>query len=221
MPSPLFTFNSTLDPDDGRIGLAGAARAIIAELASSSASPEAFDEARRLVAEAVAVLERGTHERPYSAAEASVARQGVGEPFLEFSPVVGVINPLAAPVQVRVEGDTVVGEVSFGLAYEGPPGCVHGGTIAAAFDEVLGLCLLYVGMPGMTARLEVSYRSPTPIGQPLRFSARLDRIEGRKIFVSGQLHSGERLCAEATGLFISMDHELFQSMMRDRLTAGD
>ena len=27
----------------------------------------------------------------------------------------------------------------FGAAYEGPPGSVHGGIIAAAFDEVLGM----------------------------------------------------------------------------------
>ncbi|MEN9506391.1 MAG: hypothetical protein RI958_2317 [Actinomycetota bacterium] len=221
MPSPLFEFDSTLDPSDARIGLAAAARSVIAELASSSASAESFREARRLVEQAAAVLERDPHDRPYSHAEASIARQNAGEPFLEYSPIVGVINPLAAPVEVRIEGDSVIGEVTFGLAYEGPPGCVHGGTIAAAFDEVLGLCLMHVGMPGMTARLEVSYRSPTPIGHPLRFTANLDRIEGRKIFATGQLHAGDRLCAEASALFISMDQDLFQSMIRDRAAGAD
>lgn len=221
MPSPLFAFDSTLDPEDARIRLASATRSVISELASSSASPESFREACRLVEQAAVVLERGAHARPYTQAEASIVRQDAGEPFLEYSPVVGVINPLAAPVRVRVEGDTVIGEVTFGLAYEGPPGCVHGGTIAAAFDEVLGLCLMYVGKPGMTARLDVSYRSPTPIGQPLRFAARLDRIEGRKIFATGQLSVDDRLCAEASALFISMDPELFQSMMRDRAATGD
>lgn len=220
MSQSLFALDSTLDPGDARIALAAATRAVIAELASSSASADSFDEARHLVEQATEVLRRASHDRPYSEAEASIARQDGGEPFLEHSPIVGVINPLAAPVTVSTDGNTVIGDVTFGLAYEGPPGCVHGGTIAATFDEMLGMALMYVGTPGMTVRLDVSYRSPTPIGQPLRFSARLDRVEGRKIFVTGELHAGDRLCAEASGLFIAMDPDLFRSMMRDRPSAG-
>ncbi len=33
----------------------------------------------------------------------------------------------------------IVGSVTFTAAYEGPPGCVHGGYVAAAFDELLGV----------------------------------------------------------------------------------
>jgi hypothetical protein len=43
--------------------------------------------------------------------------------------------------------------VTFGSAYEGPPGCVHGGYVAAAFDEMLGFVQSLGGNPGMTARL--------------------------------------------------------------------
>ena len=45
------------------------------------------------------------------------------------------------------------GVVTFGDAYEGPPGCVHGGFIAASFDEMLGFVAGATGKPGMTARL--------------------------------------------------------------------
>ena len=54
----------------------------------------------------------------------------------------------------------MVGTATFGAAYEGPPGCVHGGFVAAAFDEVLGSTQSLSGEPGMTGRLTVNYRSP-------------------------------------------------------------
>ena len=53
----------------------------------------------------------------------------------------------------------------------------------------------------MTGRLEVSYRSPTPLHTPLRFEAWVENVAGRKITAKCTLHAGDRLCAEATGLF--------------------
>ena len=47
-----------------------------------------------------------------------------------------------------VADEHVVGHVVFGDAYEGPPGCVHGGFIAAAFDEVLGFTSRSPACPG-------------------------------------------------------------------------
>ena len=104
--------------------------------------------------------------------------------------------------------------------YEGPPGCVHGGFIAAGFDEMLGFAQSLSGQPGMTGRLLVSYRSPTPLHQPVRYEGRVDRVEGRKIFTVATLHHGDTLCAEAEGLFISMKPEVFQRLMRDRSDQG-
>jgi len=73
------------------------------------------------------------------------------------------------------------------------------------FDEVLGLAQALSGHPGMTGRLEISYRSPTPLHTPLRVVGRFDRVDGRKIFTSGEITAGDRLCAEAVGLFITID----------------
>ncbi len=95
---------------------------------------------------------------------------------------------------------------------------MHGGFIAAAFDEVLGLAQGMSGRPGMTARLTIQYRSPSPLHQVLRFVGDIDHIDGRKIFTTGELRvaADGRLCAEAEGLFISMGPEIFQRLMKDR-----
>ena len=91
-----------------------------------------------------------------------------------------------------------------------------GGFIAAASDEVLGMTQSLSGAPAMTGRLEVSYRSPTPLHRPLRFEGRIDRIDGRKIHTSATLHSGSTLCAESYGLFISMKPEVFARLRQSR-----
>src|SRR5262250_3653571 len=84
--------------------------------------------------------------------------------FFDQSPLIGLANPLAPPVRLAKTGErTAEGRVRFGSAYEGPPGCVHGGYVAAAFDEVLGYAETFSGAPGMTGTLTVVYRTPTPL----------------------------------------------------------
>lgn len=136
--------------------------------------------------------------------------------FFDHSPMLGRANPLAPPVELWADGDVLRGRATFGAAYEGPPGCVHGGYVAAAFDEVLGSAQSLAGRPGMTGRLTVHYRSPTPLHTQLDFTARVDEVSGRKTFTSGTLHAGERLCAEGEGLFIAIDFGKVAEMQRRR-----
>ncbi len=114
----------------------------------------------------------------------------------------------------------IVGYVRFGSAYEGPPGCVHGGLIAAGFDEVLGLTQSLSGQAGMTGRLTVHYRRPTPLHTDLRFEGRLDAVSGRKVLTSCRLYAGEEVTAEATGLFVTIAPERFQAMAAHRDRGG-
>ena len=207
------------DTDDARFRLSAAARQIIVELVSSTATDDAFLAACALVEQAVAVLGERPHGRDYVGAEASLAEPQDSH-FLDFSPFVGALNPLAPPISASFVEGAVVGDVIYTDPYEGPPGCVHGGFIAAGFDEMLGFAQSLSGQPGMTARLLVSYRSPTPLHQPVRYEGRVERIEGRKIFTVATLHHGDTLCAEAEGLFISMKPEVFQRLMRDRSDQG-
>jgi acyl-coenzyme A thioesterase PaaI-like protein len=139
--------------------------------------------------------------------------------FFDYSPVMGMANPLAAPLQLEVRDGMVHGTVRFGSAYEGPPGAVHGGYVACAFDEVLGLTQSIGGSPGMTGTLTIKYRRPTPLHTDLRFEGHLDRTEGRKKFTHGLLFAGDELTAEAEGLFISVDMSRIAELMERRKTA--
>ncbi len=122
--------------------------------------------------------------------------------ILPTSPITGDYNPLAPPVRMRREGGRLLGEVSFGRAYEGPPDCVHGALVAAVYDQLLAVANALNGSAGPTARLDVEYLRPTPLEQPLVFSAWVERQEGRKVTVLGECHAGDQLVSRCSSLFI-------------------
>jgi acyl-coenzyme A thioesterase PaaI-like protein len=157
-----------------------------------------------------------THPRrnvPYGFGES--ANAGDVAAFFDYSPMIGLSNPLAPPIVLEVDSASKVvhGRVRFGAAYEGPPGCVHGGFVAAAFDEVLGFVQSTSGQPGMTGTLTIRYRRPTPLDTDLRFEATVQRVEGRKIFAEGRLYAGDTLTADAEGIFISVDLARMQELV--------
>ncbi len=206
------------DADLARVELADEVRALIREIISTDASPDEIRRARDQVHAGVQALVSKAHGTPPGVGEAALIERGRN--FLARSPMMGSINPIAVPLVLSVvrEGadSSVEARVTFSNTYEGAPGCVHGGFIASAFDEVLGVAQSASGNPGMTANLSVDYRSPTPILRELVFRGWCERIEGRKIFTRGTVHHGDTLCAEATALFISMRPELFAKLLEMR-----
>lgn len=157
--------------------------------------------------------------RPWDGDFAESANAGDPHAFFDHSPLIGKANPLAPPIELEVRDNKVHGRARYGAAYEGPPGCVHGGHIAAAFDEVLGMTQSLGGQPGMTGTLIVRYRKPTPLNVELRFEAELDRVEGRKTFTTGRLYAGDVLTAEAEAIFISVDFTRLAALRADPPTA--
>jgi acyl-coenzyme A thioesterase PaaI-like protein len=141
--------------------------------------------------------------------------------YLPRSPIVGEASPLSP----RLDWEHVDGRVEahgmFGAAYEGPPGFVHGGWIACAFDEVLGIANIAAGNPGMTARLTVHYRRPTPLFRELHFRAWVDRVEGRRIISRAEVYDGDVLTAEADGIFVQPRPELAEKYFGPRDENGD
>jgi acyl-coenzyme A thioesterase PaaI-like protein len=128
--------------------------------------------------------------------------------YLPRSPVVGDASPLSPRLDWEVVDDRVHAHGRFGAAYEGPPGYVHGGVVALAFDEVLGIANIVNGSPGMTATLTVRYRRPMPLLADVRFVAWVERVDGRRIVSHAEAWNGETRCAEAEGLFVQPRPEI-------------
>ncbi|MDG2114431.1 MAG: PaaI family thioesterase [Actinomycetota bacterium] len=134
--------------------------------------------------------------------------------FFDHSPLTGETSPISPPLRLERSGDHVVGRVNFSRSFEGPPGHVHGGWVASGFDEVMGMAQAMSTAPGMTGRLEVAYRRPTPLGVDLVFDGWVAEVRGRKIRTKATLTAGDQLLAEATGLFVSVDFDAMSEAMQ-------
>lgn len=214
----LARYREQLDAESGNAeakrAFAAALREIIEELDATGAPPE------QLMAETGRLLELAAELRRHALARPERGSEGFTgmETFHDRSPIVGLANPLAPPavLEHHPEQHCVRGKVEFGKAFEGGPGLVHGGFLAALLDEVLGVVTIYSGNPGMTGEYTVRFVRPTRIKVPLRFEARFDRREGRKIYVSAEIWDGDTRTVEATGTFISVEAAHFESLHADR-----
>ena len=116
-------------------------------------------------------------------------------------------NILTIPMSARkTEDGRIQGWARFARFHLGRNGAVHGGALGMLFDTVLGLTssLLTGGPRQRTAYLTINYRHIVPIEKELQIDAGIDRVEGRKIFVSGRLSDGDILLTEADALFVRL-----------------
>jgi acyl-coenzyme A thioesterase PaaI-like protein len=120
------------------------------------------------------------------------------------SPMVGSRGPTSAPLRYERALGRVDGRGTFGAAYEGPPGAVHGGWIAHTFDEVLGMTSYRPDRPAVTARLSVRYRRPTPLHREVHLEAWAERVDGRRVLARGRITVDGTVTAEAEGLFVQL-----------------
>jgi len=99
----------------------------------------------------------------------------------------------------------LVARVWFGPGTAGPPGHAHGGSIAAIFDEVLGLAAWAAGYPIVVGNLNVSFRQLLPLQTVIQLDSCIVSAEGRKVLVKGRLtDGGDTLYAEAECLCITL-----------------
>ncbi|EHB57998.1 hypothetical protein MycrhDRAFT_0434 [Mycolicibacterium rhodesiae JS60] len=106
---------------------------------------------------------------------------------------IGAYNPCFPEYDIDEMGpETASGRVNFPVAYEGPPGLVHGGFLGVFFDCVIQQHSCAVGRAGETRSLTVSYRKPAPLNTDLSFD--IARSEGdRGITATARLMLGDKV----------------------------
>ena len=205
---------ATLPDPRAAADLSAATRRVIDVVRRSGADPDRMREAAT-AREAIAQrLETDAHPGPFMQRELSwtgdLTEPELPRDFAEFfpySPIVGPRNPIAPPASFEIREGRIFGRVTFSAAYVGPPQSVHGGVIAATFDELMGSTNLIHQLGGMTGTLTVRYRAPTPILSEIALEGWVERVEGRKVFARGEMRHQGLITAEAEGMFIrgSMD----------------
>jgi acyl-coenzyme A thioesterase PaaI-like protein len=133
----------------------------------------------------------------------SLVQAGAGQLNPQAPPIEWVVLPAPPapgseprPVEVRAR-------CTFTAAHSGSPSRVHGGVVAAALDEVVGVAAAAAGASGMTVALNVSLVAGTPFGVPVDIVARYVRSEGRKRYATGEVVVDGTITARAELLCIS------------------
>lgn len=130
--------------------------------------------------------------------------------------VCGLANPhgLQLRFEITAPGE-VVANYTVPERYEGYPGVVHGGIVAAMLDEVVSRVHMGIDPPRFmyTARLELRYRKNVPIGQPLRIVGRAEKSKGRTATSKGAIYdqNGDIL-AEAEALLVNVPDEMLSDV---------
>ena len=129
--------------------------------------------------------------------------RGRSADYLDRSPVSGRLNPLAPPLSLSVGDDGVArARLSLGMAYQGPPARVHGGVVATLLDHVMGYAAGTAGTWAFTRSLTVDYDLAVPLLTDLDLSAVVERVDGRKVWVRGDISVDGETLVRATGLWL-------------------
>lgn len=126
--------------------------------------------------------------------------------------VCGLANPVGLHLRFRTTGPGEV-EVQHTVPeqYQGYPGVVHGGIVAAMLDETAGRVHMGGDPPRFmfTAKLEIRYRQNVPVGRPLRLVGKAGKSKGRLATATAFIYDEEdRLLAEADALLIDVPEEM-------------
>jgi acyl-coenzyme A thioesterase PaaI-like protein len=105
----------------------------------------------------------------------------------------------------------VVSEITCPRDSEGGPNVAHGGWTAGMLDELVGHALLLHEEFAVTGTLEVVFHKPTPIELPLIGTSKIEKREGRKVFVSARLElaHGGALLASARAILVKRPADHF------------
>jgi acyl-coenzyme A thioesterase PaaI-like protein len=63
-------------------------------------------------------------------------------------------------------------------------GMAHGGITALMLDEAVGWAAWHAGHPGVTGRLQVSYRRPLKLGEHVRIVGKVENVRRSLVYVS-------------------------------------
>lgn len=133
----------------------------------------------------------------------------------------GLENPFGLHLKFYDNGrDEVSADFTVAPNHQGYPGVVHGGIVAAILDEVGGRTVMVGDHTRLfvTAKFDIRYRQPVPIGQPLRAVGRLVKLKERLATARAEIQDqAGSVLAEADLVLSNVPESVFASTDADRL----
>ena len=126
----------------------------------------------------------------------------------------GVENPAGLHLHFYEDDDgRVVVHFTPADVYQGYPGVLHGGIICTLLDETIGRALLRDDYWAVTGKLEVRFRKPVPIGEPITVIGEVVRASRRAVEGPGEIRLGDGTVAiEANALYVRLPDDQVEQM---------
>ncbi len=120
----------------------------------------------------------------------------------------GERNPIGLRLKFFRRDGGVVAQFCPDKAHEGYIHMMHGGIVATLLDEAMSWAVIDGGHLAVTAKMEVHFRKPVPVGQPLSVIGKVERDRRRAIEASGEVRASDgTILASSTGLFMRVSEE--------------
>jgi len=121
----------------------------------------------------------------------------------------GTENPISLRLEFAMEGDGLSGTFTASREHQGYRGVVHGGIISTLLDEAMARLLIMQGHRVVTVRMEVRYRKPVPVGEPLLIRAK------REAAPSGRFLKTSALIMSKDGAILSQGEGTFAIISKE------
>ena len=103
----------------------------------------------------------------------------------------GPLNDDGLRLKFEPEPDGSVAFFEVPERFQSWSGMAHGGVVALMLDEAVGWAAWHAGHPGVTGRLQVSYRRPLRLGERVRIVGRVENIRRSLVYVTAWVENAE------------------------------
>ena len=121
--------------------------------------------------------------------------------------VCGPDNPIGLKLRFTVEGGRCRGEFTSRAEHAGFDGVTHGGIVFSVLDDAMANWFFLQGARGFTAKAEIRYRAPMPVGATAVIECEVVKRKGRLLQLEARardMQSGT-LFAESSASFMLED----------------
>lgn len=119
----------------------------------------------------------------------------------------GTLNETGMRLDLHVERGRSWVELAFEPRFQGWDGIAHGGILCTILDEVMAWALVGEDNWGLTARLNVDFKTTVVVGQDIRAEGWITRSRRRIVDTAGHVLDAKTgtVLATATGVYLAAD----------------
>ena len=126
-----------------------------------------------------------------------------------FCFVCGKNNPIGLKLDFFFDGKTIQTDFTPRKEHQGYFNIVHGGIISTLLDEVMVKLAIEMGMPSVTARMDIRLRKALDVGKKITVRAEILRVTKKILEVYAKaVTEGNVIVADATGKLMKIDSRI-------------